>query len=308
MTMTITEVEAVQVNTTVSWGAVFAGAVAACAVALLMLAFGVGIGFSVVSPWAGQGISASTFSIAAGIYLIVVAMIASSIGGYLTGRLRRRWIGTHSDEAFFRDTAHGFITWAFALLLSATALGTATTSILSGAASGVPAAGAAAATAANPTDSYVDQLLRPRPASATPAAPAATPGEPATVPPGTTTAPPAALMNDDQTAVRAEFGRLLSSGMTRNGEISASDRSYLAQAIAARTGLSQADAEKRVNDVIAQAKTAADAARKAFAAFSLWLAASMLAGALSAALAATEGGMLRDSKWYEPGWRWGVRS
>ena len=71
----------------------------------------------------------------------------------------------------------------------------------------------------------------------------------------------------------------------------------------ARTGLSQADADKRVNDTIADAKKAADDARKAAAKMSLWLAASLLAGALAAMLAATEGGLLRDSRWYEPGWR-----
>jgi hypothetical protein len=294
MTMTIAEVDDVQL-TTVSWGAIFAGAVAACAVALMMLALGVGLGFSVISPWADQGVSASTFGIAAGIYLIVVSMIASAIGGYLTGRLRRRWLGTHSDEAFFRDSAHGFVTWALALLISATVLGTATTQLLSGVAAGIPAAGAATASAATPADLYVDQLLRPAPAAATPAtpAPAASPANPAT--------------GQDLAATRADFGRILLGGMARNGEVSEIDRRYLAQAIAARTGLSEGEAERRVTEIVNRAKAAADAARSAVAQFSLWLVASMLAGALSAGLAATEGGMLRDSRWYEPGWRWGMR-
>ena len=77
----------------------------------------------------------------------------------------------------------------------------------------------------------------------------------------------------------------------------------MAKVVAARTGLSQADAEKRVSDVIAKAKQAADDARKAAAKAALWLAASMLAGAVAAMLGATEGGLLRDSRWYEPGWR-----
>lgn len=303
MTMAVAEVEEVQL-TSVSWGAIIAGAVAACAVALLLLAFGAGMGFAVVSPWSDQGVSASTFSVAAGIYLIVVAMLASTVGGYLTGRLRRRLLGTHSDEVYFRDSAHGFVTWAFALLLSATALGGATTHILSGATGAIPAAGASAANAAatNPTDIYVDTLLRPRPATASAtAAPPAPSGEATTAPAAPTNA------NRDLGSTRAEFGRLLAPSMRRNGDVSAADRSYLAQAVAARTGLSQADAEKRVTEVVTQAKSAADDARKAAAKLMLWLAASMLVGALAASLAATEGGMLRDSKWYEPGWRWGVR-
>jgi hypothetical protein len=66
--------------------------------------------------------------------------------------------------------------------------------------------------------------------------------------------------------------------------------------------MSQADAERRVSDVITQAKKTADDARSAMAKLSLWLVASMLAGALAASLAAIEGGILRDSRWYEPGW------
>jgi hypothetical protein len=63
----------------------------------------------VVSPWAGSGVSATTFKIGTGLYLIVIAMLSSSIGGYIAGRLRSRWIGVHSDEVYFRDTAHGFV-------------------------------------------------------------------------------------------------------------------------------------------------------------------------------------------------------
>jgi len=94
---------------------------------------------------------------------------------------------------------------------------------------------------------------------------------------------------------RAELGRVIASGMTKGSDVSATDRTYAAKIVARRTGMSQADAEKRVNDTIAQAKKAADDARKVAAKLSLWLAASMLAGALAASLAATEGGLLRDS-------------
>jgi hypothetical protein len=87
---------------------------------LVLLAFGTGLGLSVVSPWAGSGVSATTFKITTGLYLIVIAMIASSIGGYLAGRLRSAWDGVHADEVYFRDTAHGFIAWALASVIGAT--------------------------------------------------------------------------------------------------------------------------------------------------------------------------------------------
>ncbi len=92
----------------VSWAAVAAGAVVSLALTLVLIAFGTGLGLSVVSPWASSGASATTFKITTGIYLIVIAMISSSLGGYIAGRLRSRWIGVHSDEVYFRDTAHGF--------------------------------------------------------------------------------------------------------------------------------------------------------------------------------------------------------
>jgi len=152
-------------HSVVSWKVVLAGAVASLALTLVLLAFGVGVGFSVVSPWANSGMSSTTFSIAAGVYLIVIAMLPSTIGGYIAGRMRAHWTTVHAHERYFRDTAHGFLVWALATVISAAILGGATTSILSGAgAAATPAATAAARTA--PTDIYVDQLLRKAPADA----------------------------------------------------------------------------------------------------------------------------------------------
>jgi ribosomal protein L17 len=95
-------------------------------------------------------------------------------------------------------------------------------------------------------------------------------------------------------AARHEIARILTTGL-REGDVPALDRTYVAQVVAARTGLNQADAEKRVSDIIDQAKTALDNARKAAAKLSLWLTASLLIGAFSASLAATEGGYVRDN-------------
>jgi hypothetical protein len=265
----------------VSWSAVIAGGIAAAAVTLLLLAFGIGVGFSVVSPWAGEGVSSTTLHVGAGIYLIVVAMLASTVGGLIAGRMRARWIGAHRDEVFFRDTAHGFLAWAFATVLTAAALGGATTHILAGASAGlIPAAGAATATAVNPSDIYVDALLRTDP------------------PPNVAAANAGGLA-----ATRAELGRLFTVNQRNRTDLSSPDRAYVAKVVAARTGLSQADAERRVTEVSNQAQTAADEARKTAAKLSLWLAASMLAGAFAASLAATEGGAFRDERWYEPGWK-----
>jgi hypothetical protein len=286
MTTIVADADQAEMST-MSWGAAIAGAVVSAALTLLLLAFGVGIGFSVVSPWAGEGVSATTFHVGAGLYLVAVAMLASTIGGYLAGRLRIKWHGVHNDEIYFRDTAHGLVVWALATVLSAAALGAATTNILGGAASGLTPA--ATAVTANATDGYVDALLRTDPAPASAAATAA-PGTPS----GTAV---------DPTQTRQELGRLLAPALRKGGDLAATDRAYVAKVISARTGLSPAEAERRVNDVVTEAKKAADEIRKATAKLMLWIAGSMLAGALAAMLGALEGGLLRDSKWYEPGWR-----
>jgi hypothetical protein len=276
----VAEIEQAEV-TTLSWGAVIAGAVASAALTLLLLALGVGLGLSVVSPWSDQGVSASTFSIGAGLFLIAVAMLSSTVGGYLAGRLRARWTGVHDSEIYFRDTAHGLLAWALATVLSVTVLGAAATHLASGAVSNI-APVAANAAPSNPADLMLDSLLRGDPAAST----SAQAGRPT-----------------DAGSNRDELKRLLVPAMRQGGDLAAADRTYLARVIVARTGVTQAEAEQRITTAIEQAKQAADKARKAAAKFAMWLAASMLAGAVFAMLGATEGGLLRDSKWYEPGWR-----
>ena len=273
-------------SSTLAWGAVIAGGVVSAAVTLLLLALGTGLGLAAVSPWSDEGVSATTFHVGAGLYLIAVAMLSGTVGGYLAGRLRMKWVGLHNDEVYFRDTAHGLATWALATVLGASLLGAATTHILSGAATGASmGAGVAASKSAafNPVDSYVDLLLRTDPAQ------------------GTAPAPVGA--SNAQAPVRDELGRLFTPVLRKGGELAAADRTYAARVVSARTGLPQAEAERRVGDVIVQAKKTADETRKATMKLTLWLAASMLAGAMAAMLGAVEGGFLRDSKWYEPGWR-----
>ena len=283
----------------VSWGAVIAGAIASVAVSLLLLAFGTGVGFSVISPWSGEGVSATTFKIGSLIYLIVVAMLSSTVAGMLAGRLRSRWIGVHNDEIYFRDTAHGVLAWALAPLLMArnARRGDRPTS-----------------SPARRAPSHRRRLPPREPAARTqcmstrcsapirPPHPRPMPRSRRSSAPDAEATPAAAPRNANPAASRAEVGRIFTTSL-HNGSMSPADRTYVAKVVAARTGISQADAEKRVDQTIADAKKAADDARKAAASFALWIAAAMLAGALSAGLAATEGGVFRDTRWYEPGWR-----
>ncbi|WP_375413123.1 hypothetical protein [uncultured Bradyrhizobium sp.] len=253
----------------VSWAAVLAGGTASGALTLVLLSLGTGLGLSVVSPWGNSGVSATTFKIGTGLYFIVMAMISSAIGGYLAGRLRSKWVGVHTDEVYFRDTAHGFLAWAFASVIGAILLAGPASSLIGGAASGATQAAANAAQASGPMDGYVDTLLR--------------------------SDNPSASANPADS--RSEMMRLFTTGFRNGSEFNPADRAYVAKVVSARTGLSQADAEKRVTEVTAQVKSDLDKARKAAAQLALWLTASLLIGAFSASLAATEGGGIRDGTW-----------
>jgi hypothetical protein len=256
----------------VSWGAVIAGGVAASALTLMLLVFGVGMGFAAVSPWSSAGLSPTTRSVGAGLYLIAMAMLSSTIGGYLAGRLRTKWVGVHTHEVYFRDTAHGFLAWGLATVLSAAALASATAHIVGAAEGGfVQASSPGTARSPAPIDPFVDRLFR--------------------------SAPAANQAGEDPTAPRAEIGRLLVASLRAGGDVAAADRSYMAEVVAQSTGLSQAVAEKRVSEVLTEAKITADNARKGAMKLSLWLTASMLIGAFAASLAATEGGRIRDGAW-----------
>src|SRR5580704_7697094 len=255
----------------VSWPAVAAGAIVSCALTVVLLAFGLGIGLSVVWPGAGAGVSATSFKIGTGLYLIVIAMLSSSIGGYIAGRLRTRWVSVHSDEVYFRDTAHGFVAWAFASILGAVLLASPVSSLIGGGSSAAVQGAASAGRSSGPMDGYVDSLLR----SDTPAS-----------------------QQGNTNESRGELNRLFVSSFRNGAELKPADRDYVSKVVAARTGLSQADADKRVNEVVTQAKTDIDATRKATAQLAFWLTASLLVGAFCASLAATEGGGLRDGTWH----------
>lgn len=278
-------------SSAVSWSAIIAGAVSAAALTVVLMFLGSGLGLTMVSPWANQGAGVTTFAVSAAIWMIVIQWLSSALGGYMTGRLRTKWVGVHTDETFFRDTAHGLLAWALATLIVVcmatssltSAVGTgvkAVSNVASGAAMGASAGSAsqASGTSDNGAMSYfVDSLFRPN--------------DP------TRLAAPGA---EGDAAAAAQASRILVSSAAA-GEISPADRTYLGQLVAARTGLSEADATARVNTVLAQvneakakAQEAADTARKAGIAFALMAALSLVIGAFIASAAAALGGRLRD--------------
>lgn len=302
----------------VSWGAIFAGAAGAASLSLILLLLGTGLGLSSISPWSDRGASAAAVGIAAILWLTFTQLTSSAMGGYLAGRLRTRWAGLHTDEVYFRDTAHGFLAWAVATLLTAALLTSAVSSILgAGAKAGAVVAGGAttAATAAGvsgaanaaedsdassgPMSYFVDSLFRKdanqsaNPAGGAPAGAASASASASSGP-----------QQDTMAITTSEVSRIFMNSL-RAGSLPPEDAAYLGQAVAQRTGLSQQDAQKRVTDTFAKtqaaiddaktkARQAADAARKATSYASLWLVVSMLIGAFSASLSAIYGGRRRD--------------
>lgn len=256
----------------VSWAAIIGGAVVAAAVSLILVALGSALGLSSISPWSGAGASATTFTVMTAIWLIITQWVASGFGGYLTGRLRTKWVATHTHEVFFRDTAHGFVAWALATVLTAALLVSASSSLAAGGARLAGAAGASAAMAGpragGPPGSYdLDVLFRG--------------GGPENAAPGA--ADP-----------RGEAMRILTNDLVAGSDVTADDRAYLASLVSAKTGIAPADAQARVDTFITRTKVAMDTARKASAAAALFTALSMLVGAFIACVAAALGGSRRD--------------
>jgi hypothetical protein len=251
----------------ISWAAVIGGAFVSASLALILLSLGTGLGFSAVSPWANAGASRATLGGAAIGWLILTQIIASAMGGYLAGRLRTKWVHVHTDEVYFRDTAHGFLVWAVGMVITAAFLTSAAATFAGGMAQrGSNAASARGEEAMlNPNAYFVDVLLRPNGAAA----------------------------DRNDTAERGEVERIFAHGL-KEGAIPPADQTYLDQVVSARTGMSPADSEKRVSDVFASAQQAADEARRAFAHLSLWLFVALLCGAFCASYAGTIGGRQRD--------------
>jgi len=275
-----------------AWAPIIGGATAAAAASLILLLLGSGVGLTMVSPWSGESASFTTVSVTAAIWFVIVQWLSSALGGYFTGRLRTKWAGIRTDEVFFRDTAHGFLSWALATLVVAGLAGSAFSSLVG---SGVQAASseattatlgaATAATAATADDGkpfdvatgyFTDLLLRPQ--------------------------DPASRAQSDDAAATSEVSRILLQGAA-SGDIPEADRTYLASIVSSRAGLSQEEARARVDSVLQQiedaknaALKAADEARKSAATVALLGALSLLVGAFVASAAAALGGRQRDDE------------
>ena len=308
-------------SSAVSWGAIFAGAATAATLSLILLILGTGLGLSAVSPWAPKTISAQAFGISAIIWVTVTQFVASGMGGYLAGRLRTKWFSVPNDEIYFRDTTHGFLAWAIATLATAAVLSSVTGSIVSmGVQAGATAAGTAtsvgaatmaatgsASSGSDASDSssnasaiggyFMDSLFRKD------MSPAANPANSAS--PTSTTLPTSPSDNTPMTATSLSETTRIFANAIRAGALPPEDARYVAQLVSQRTGLAQADAEKRVNETFARMQTklrdaetaareVADKARKATSYAALWVFISLLIGAFVASLAATFGGRQRD--------------
>jgi hypothetical protein len=274
------------------WSAVIAGALAAAALSLILLLLGSGLGFAVASPWSGEGPSADAFGVMAVIWMILMAVAASALGGYLAGRLRHRWLDIRVEERYFRDTVHGFLTWAIATLIAAATLGSAASLIAKGSAS---VANAAASAADGPAvkgmaldraqalseDYFNDALFRID---------------------GNAHKPE---VNGE---ARAEVQRILAYSALTSETMSDADLRYVVRIVAEETGLSESEAQVRVTQTVNQmrqgaeslkeaAREAADEARETGAKLSLWIFVSLLSGAFAAAWAATLGGRHRNYYW-----------
>lgn len=265
-----------------AWGPVIGGATTASAASLILLLLGSGVGLTMVSPWSGESASFTTVSVTAAIWFVIVQWLSSALGGYLTGRLRTKWAGVHTDEVFFRDTAHGFLSWALATVVVAGLAGSAFTSFVGSgiqAASSVATTAAAAGTNEAPdlaTGYFTDLLLRPQEATA--------------------------RAQSDDAAATAEVSRILMQGAAR-GEVPEADRAYIATIVASRAAISPDEARARVDQVLQQiedaknaALQAADEARKSAATVALLGALSLLVGAFVASAAAALGGRQRDDE------------
>jgi len=288
-------------NPATSWGAIFAGAVAAVSLSLILLTLGAGLGFASVSPWSDHGLSASAFTVASTIWLIVTQWLSAAAGGYIAGRLRHRWLATHAHEVFFRDTAHGLVTWAVATLFATAVVAGSATSVLGGA---VHAVGRTAAAGGETAATMGRSELRGERNSGGPDSIGA-PGfvyELDKLFRGSASSNSTGNGQDHYAADDARIQVMhIGAVIAMSGAVGDEDRQYLAYLVAGKAGVSTEEAKQRVNtfiqsikDASEQAKAAVDEARKSAATAALYTALALLIGAFIASVSAAIGGRLRD--------------
>ncbi|WP_322033778.1 hypothetical protein [Paraburkholderia sp. J76] len=299
-----------RIRAAVSWSAILAGATGMAAFALILLTLGTGLGLSSISPWPGSGAHAKTFGVAAVIWICVTQVMSAGLGGYLAGRLRRHWPGIGTDETHFRDTAHGFLAWALATVVTAAFLTSAVSGLTrAGVSAGAQsaermAAGAGTLNRGNAFVAYntwpmgylIDGMLRP------PAGAAANAGASAGSAASDASGADQVFASAQQ---RQEIVRIFLNSQPASGTLSPEDTDYVASIVAQRTGLAPADARARVTTTWSRlqekaqaeesaARAAVETARKATVQVTLWLFVSLLMGAFAASLMATIGGRMRE--------------
>jgi hypothetical protein len=243
----------------VSWPAVVAGAFVTAAITFVLMALGAGMGLSSVSLWPSGGAWASRVGPGAIVWIVIVQLLSSALGGYLAGRLRTKWVSVHTHEVFFRDTAHGFLVWAVSLVIGAAFLSSLGTSLAKS------AADVADDGRTNAGAYFTDALFR--------------------------TDHPTADASDPR--VRAEARGILARALTEP-DMASPDKTYLSSLVAARTGLGETEAARRVDQTVKAAREAADRARKAVAHSLYWLVLAFFVGAFCGSYGAVIGGRLRD--------------
>ena len=261
----------------IDWAAVIGGIVLASAISLLLLTFGSAIGLSLVDFRAGPDVAPIWIAIAGASWLLWVQISSFMAGGYVAGRMRRRAYDATEHESDIRDGVHGLLVWGGALVIGAIIAVGGLGSLAGAAGAAIGTATTAAATALDEADVgaadayFSDMLFR--------AGPGATPA-------------PAEL--------RSEAGRIIAQGAV-SGEVAAADRTYLAELVAANTGLGEAEAAARVDETLAavataraEAAEAAEQARRWSVLAAFLTAASLLVSAVGAYWAAMKGGDHRD--------------
>jgi hypothetical protein len=268
----------------VQWGSVIAGAVVASALSFVLLTAGAAIGLSLVSPYATQSYGKAAASIAT-FWLVLVPILSLLVGGYIAGRMRSAWENADADEVEFRDGVHGLLVWSLSIVIGGALafLATAATAQL-----GASAAQSALSDRSTVVAPAADTLLATAVAQADPVA-----AEPATRS-RTTSAPATSEVALASPELRREVTVTLTNAVAA-GELRPVDRQALAQIVAQRTGLSTAEAEKRVDVAYAEALALAEKARKATVVAGLVTVTALLFGLAAAWYAAQKGGQHRDN-------------
>jgi hypothetical protein len=259
----------------VEWSAVFAGAVVASALSFVLLTAGGAIGLSLVSPYESESYGRLAASLAV-FWSIAVPILSFLSGGYIAGRMRSGWADATNDEVQFRDGIHGLLVWSL--------------SIVAGGLLAFLAASTAAQTGAQVTAS----AIRDRGTIVAPAVDTLFSAYVAAADGGKSPAASAGRTAVVDADARAAVSRTLVARATA-GQLSPAQKQTLAQIVAERTGLSQAEAEKRVDQAYADAKKALETARKATVLTGLGTVTALLVGLLAAWYAAQRGGYHRDN-------------